>query len=86
MVLPAPFWPSSTVKLPGAIRKLTSRSAVRLPKLCDRRSTSSAARERGGSHGTTTTPQGACPTGTDRTTRIPAVSMTERSLLTPLVV
>ena len=42
VVLPAPFWPSSTVKLPGRIVKLTPSSAVRLPKLCARPSTSRA--------------------------------------------
>ena len=42
VVLPAPFWPSSTVKLPGGIVKLTPSSALRLPKLCARPSTSRA--------------------------------------------
>ena len=42
VVLPAPFWPSSTVKLPGGIAKLTPSSALRLPKLCARPSTSRA--------------------------------------------
>src|ERR687891_1084575 len=42
VVLPAPFWPSSTVKLPGWIAKLTPSSALRLPKLCDRPPTSRA--------------------------------------------